>query len=246
MAVHSETRELTKDFVIPLMTPTELAESISRGVENATIVDQPFRLIVFKPFTDDYYQNLLEQLPPSEYYDDFRYRDAVRPDGSSTRKLFTFVPEKIDLLPDEQGDFWKALDDSIRSEEVVSVFFDALKSDLLHRFGNGLKNIPAFPTAKLGQDSDGYYISPHPDSTSRIFTAQIYLAEDDSRPEIGTTIYKKIGRNKFTAVKTLPYLPNTGFCFVPTGNTFHGVERLKLDRVRNNLHLSCFRKDQKY
>ena len=100
---------------------------------------------------------------------------------------------------------------------------------------------------QLCRDLPGYSIGPHTDGREKS-TILYYLAEDDSKVHLGTSIYipKKKGFRcdgtkhhnfeDFEKVKTIPYLPNTGFGFVRCDWSFHGVE--PTDSVRNILQVS--------
>lgn len=115
-----------------------------------------------------------------------------------------------------------------------------MEPELKARFGVPISEIPCFPTARLGRDSRGYKIKPHPDGADRVYTAQVYLADDDSQKEMGTSVYERLEDKSYRLVRRLAFLPNTGFCFARTDTTFHGVERVTLTKPRQNLHISCF------
>lgn len=100
---------------------------------------------------------------------------------------------------------------------------------------------------QLCRDFEGYSIGPHTDGSEKS-TILYYLARDDKNPHLGTSIYvpkeegftcdgkKHHPVNKFNKVKTVPYLPNTGFGFIRSNNSFHGVETT--DSVRDVLQIS--------
>jgi hypothetical protein len=102
---------------------------------------------------------------------------------------------------------------------------------------------------QLCRDFPGYSIGPHTDGTEKS-SILIYLAKDESQPHLGTSIYvpkrkgfmcngKKHHKfDDFEKVKTVPYLPNTGFGFIRCGWSFHGVEQT--DSVRNVLQVSIY------
>jgi hypothetical protein len=99
---------------------------------------------------------------------------------------------------------------------------------------------------RLSRDTPGYFIGPHTDKEK--MSILYYLAEDESKPHLGTSIYvpkqkgfKCNGRRHhpfedFKRVKTIPYHPNTGFGFNRCDWSFHGVE--KTDALRNVLIVS--------
>jgi len=77
-------------------------------------------------------------------------------------------------------------------------------------------------------------------------TVLIYMPEDASHPELGTTIYKISPMGVFhwrscglVKVRTAPFLPNTGFAFVaihPAHNllhtSWHGREAIAVDNAK--------------
>lgn len=101
---------------------------------------------------------------------------------------------------------------------------------------------------QLCRDFPGYSIGPHTDGGRDKETFLFYLAKDDSKPHLGTSIYKRDGftcdgskhhpREGFELFKTVPYLPNTGFRFWRTNNSFHGVELT--DSVRDVLQVNIY------
>ena len=64
---------------------------------------------------------------------------------------------------------------------------------------------------------------------------QFYLPKDDSQLSLGTSLYQpksKLKRaltpwsGKYVRVKKFPFLPNTGYAFAVTGNSWHGREEI--------------------
>ncbi|MCC5981061.1 MAG: hypothetical protein JJU26_05015 [Oceanicaulis sp.] len=227
-----------------MLTAHHIAETLGKALASGQEYSSPYRLTVFKPFSDALYADILAHLPDDAFYSPLGHRDAVRPDGTSTRNMFSFKEKSVKRLPPEQAAFWREFNAIMRSREVCEVFLRHLEPELTRRFNMPLADIPCYPTARLGRDSDGYRITPHPDSADRVYTAQVYLAEDDSQVEVGTTVYRQEGDGSFQSVRRLPFLPNTGFCFARDEHTFHGVETVSLTRPRNNLHISCFAIDK--
>ena len=50
--------------------------------------------------------------------------------------------------------------------------------------------VPMYPQPVLYADFDGYAIKPHPDTRRKVVTMLIYMPEDESQRELGTTVYK--------------------------------------------------------
>ncbi len=219
----------------------EMAETLAAALAAGQPRRAPFPFTVFNPFPADLYAEILANRPADEFYAPLSHRDALRPDGTSTRLVLSLEPESVARLPAPQREFWSAFNAVMRSRAVCEVFLRHLEPELTARFGTPVSEIPCHPTARLGRDFDGYKITPHPDK-QRVYTAQVYLAEDDALADVGTTVYERLADGRFSAVERLSFLPNTGFCFVPTERSFHGVEPISVSKPRQNLHISCFLK----
>lgn len=170
--------------------------------------------------------------------------DAIKPDGSSTRMTLSLEDKAIAHLPPEKRDFWSHFNKIMRSRPMLDVFLKHLEKEITARFRKPLREIPCHPTVRLGRDADGYKILPHPDSADRVYTAQVYLADDDSQEDIEAIVYRKLRDGSFEKVRKFPFLPNTAFCFARTDETWHGVEAVTLKKPRQNLHISCFMSDK--
>jgi hypothetical protein len=195
---------------------------------------------LFHPFSDEVYSEILANLPQEQFYDPLKHRDAVRPDGTSTRMVLAVNDRAMRRLPIAQREFWSKFNNIMRSRQMTEVFLRHLEPELTARFNMPIKDIPCFPSVRLGRDAEGYKILPHPDAPKRVYTAQVYLADDDSQKDIGTIVYERLADGSFREVRRLPFLPNTAFCFARTDTTYHGVEPVTLTKPRQNLHISAF------
>ena len=106
--------------------------------------------------------------------------------------------------------------------------------------------VPMYPQPVLYADFDGYAIKPHPDTRRKVLTMLIYMPEDESQRDLGTTVYKISPMGVFAwksyglvKEKTAPFLPNTGFAFVvihPAHNllhtSWHGRDTISLDNAK--------------
>ena len=214
-----------------------LFESLKKG----TRIEYPFPITIFQPFTPEVYEEILENIPDEQAYTPLMHRDALRPDGSSTRKLFSIQDHNtLEILPTDKRNFWIKFNQILTSYEFCDIFIFHMKKEIEKQFNLPINKLTYYPKPRLGRDVSGYKILPHPD-VGRVFTAQIYLPKDDSQIDLGTSIYIKLDSGKFEKVKTLEYLPNKGFCFVPRIDSYHGVDPIKTIKARHNLHISCFR-----
>ena len=108
-----------------------------------------------------------------------------------------------------------------------------------------------FPRPVVYADLDGYAIKPHPDTRRKVLTMQIYLPEDETQRDLGTTIYKISPMGVFAwksyglvKDKTLPFLPNTGYAFVVIHpaysllkSSWHGREAISVPVERPRLSI---------
>ena len=88
----------------------------------------------------------------------------------------------------------------------------------------------------LVQDITNYALGPHTDSPHKVITVLFYLPKDDLQRHLGTSIYvpkdpnftcpggPHYARDGFEKLYSMPFLPNSLFCFLKTHNSFHGVE----------------------
>lgn len=197
-----------------------LPQTFDNALATCQVLSDPFRVFYFKPFADDLYAAILDHLPEDRFYQPMMHRDAMRPDGSSTRLIFALKSERIDLLPYAQKMFWRELADELKGDDVRAVFQKHLKADLELR-----PDAPTlYPALILLRDLSGYKITPHPDTPSKVVTCQFYLPEDTKQSALGTSFYKRLDDGAMHKVCTLGFYPNSAYCFTVTDHSFHGTE----------------------
>lgn len=129
-------------------------------------------------------------------------------------------------LPEHKRTFWREFTNGICRGDFAR--------EALRAFGVG-SGMSLGNEIYLVRDSAGYSLGPHTDTPKKVISVIFYLADDDSHPEFGTSVYVPKGpmtdptgkhhdRDGFTLVKTAPYAPNSMFAFKRTDNSFHGVE----------------------
>ncbi len=98
------------------------------------------------------------------------------------------------------------------------------------------------------RDAKGYSIAPHTDVSSRLAVVMIYLPIDSDHAHLGTKVYKhKDGAvssgnkhfskelDNFEVVAGVDYMPNTALAFKRCDNSYHGVEEIQEDYVRDTI-----------
>ena len=89
----------------------------------------------------------------------------------------------------------------------------------------------AFLRLEYCQDTDGFWLEPHTDIGAKLFTMLIYLSDGPGSEAWGTDLMTPEG----TVVETVPCRSNSGFFFVPAGDTWHGFRRRPIAGIRRTL-----------
>lgn len=201
-----------------------LLDHVLGVVRAAPLRSQPFDHLYFEGiFPEAFYAELLAAIPGPEHFEPLYHKDAVRPDGSTTRSTLTLEPAVLEKLPASAR----------RNLELCRSVFGsaALRDALLARYQGVLRarfpaeqGVPALEgTVKLQRDEPGYRIGIHPDTSDKVVLLQLYLAPDDAHAEMGTAIYRREA-GAFAKVDTLPFRRNSGCSFARTEESWHGVE----------------------
>src|SRR5215475_1418413 len=83
------------------------AEIIAR-VEASVLHTWPFDHVYLEEFLPPlWYRRLLDALPETRRYREFRHRDAMQPDGTSARRKFYLYPVHLFFLPAPQRAVWR-------------------------------------------------------------------------------------------------------------------------------------------
>jgi hypothetical protein len=223
-------------------------------VESAPLEREPFcHFYLEGVFPPAMYPALLRNLPPKELYEPLNLRKWVRADGTSTRDQFHLTAEGIAKLPRSLADFWTPVVRAMRDPALRRVIFSKLSPDLAERFGipeDQVANMECSYEVRLVRDTEDYRIKPHPDGLNKIVTMQLYLPEDESTLDLGTSLFRRHKRmigSSFEEVKRFSFKPNSGYGFAvsdgPNRQSWHGRETLAgFSGVRNTLML-LFQRD---
>lgn len=219
-----------------------IAEHLSRVVGTTALQVDPFAHLVLEGvFPSDVYAELLENLPADAYYRELKHSDAMLPDGRSARLQFQLVPANIARLPAMQAAFWREVVAGLRAREVDAAYKARFATRLEAVRGRPVERIRLrhFPT--LFRDLGGYRISIHPDSPRKAITTQFYLPADDRQLHLGTRFHARNEDGSFREVRAMRFVPNSGYAFAVTPESWHGVEPMRPDdRPRNSLMVIVF------
>jgi hypothetical protein len=215
-------------------------DSFDKGLAAAHKREKPFLLYEFQPFSHEVYDLMLKNLPDESAYFELTHNEAKRPDGTYARLRWPLQRHRVASLPRaEQREFWGEMYVVLRSKELADVFKKWLAPTLTARFKCALDEIPAFPAPQLLRDSYGYKIAPHADTEQKTITTQWYLPENNNQAHLGTLVYDKLPNGTFEQVGQVQFVPNNGYAFGVTNDSWHSVkEMVPEDGVRNSL--MCF------
>ena len=223
---------------------------------NAPILNFPFpHIFVENIFSEKFYSTIQENLlelkemtSMADLYNDKNYYKE--------RMVLDFdTEESIQKVGKDKRDFWLSFHKSM-SQNLSNVLEAKFKKFLDMRF-TYLESVSYTKRLQLVYDTKHYSLGPHTDTLSKVLSLLIYLPKDRSQISTGTSLYmpkdpkvldkelphKHYPREDFLKVTTMPYLPNSAFCFIKTNNSFHGVEELDMENtarwsIQYNLHVN--------
>lgn len=206
-------KEITMNRLLPLVV-NELAYAF----QSATQFNYPFKHwelsdVLPSELTD---QILAVRIPKTTgfSYDGTRASDSkVRPQGTPPRRLF------LDTKTNEDYPFFKNLVDALLSKSVI----DAIE----FKFGLSTKDL--YLRVEYINDFDGFFLDPHKDIVEKRFSMLLYLG--DGPEHMGTDFYDA----DLKVVKTNPFRHNHAYVFLPSDNTWHGLERKPIPDRRCSL-----------
>ncbi len=219
---------------------------IAARVEASPLQTVPFEHVYLEGvFPPAYYRRLLDLLPETRRYREFRHQDAMRADGHSARRKFHLFPEHIMLLPAEQRAFWRDLSRALRSARLQEAFKRKFRTSLEQRFGRPIDRLSFYPVPMLVRDLAGYRIGIHGDSLRKALTVQFYLPRDDSQIHLGTILHEGRDGEAARRTKSLAFRPATGYAFpVVYHRSWHSVARVPATAgERNSLMLTYYVQD---
>ena len=203
--------------------------------------DRPYPHLTFDNFfPDDVRRQLTARWPDPDRYVDLN--------GARTRRQFTLYDRKADAGDPERTALWRTVCDALSAPAIEAALRERLRRGFEIRARGGDEDwpIPMFPRPVIYADLDGYAIKPHPDTRRKVLTMLIYMPDDDSQRELGTTVYKFSPMSVFAwktyglvKDKTFPFLPNSGCAFVvisPAHSllhaSWHGRAAISVDNAK--------------
>jgi hypothetical protein len=198
---------------------SSFANDLAMAVESTRLSHHPFDHIYMEQvFDPETYRTMVEAMPERRAFHELIHRDALRPDGTSTRLRLYLYPELLGRLPAAQRWVWVTLARALCSRELERAFKRKFRSALEQRFGKAAESIRLYPVPILLRDQPGYRIGIHADVSTKAITVQFYLPRDGSQRHIGTIFHE--GKDGPAAERTtqMPFLPSSGYAFPVTAS----------------------------
>lgn len=195
-------------------------------LNDVDVKQTPFpHVYVTRAFPQDYYTQILANLPEDGVYMDRTYQNRMM---VSVRDL---------NIP-----FWRDLSDWMMGWDLIGM--------LLEMFEIPMRQIAA--DVRLVRDKTGYAIAPHTDVKRKLMSLLFYLPEDEQHADAGTSIMvpkedgfasdgsQRFAFDAFRIIETAPFVPNTMLGFPRSDVSFHGVQATTMP-VRNVLLLNLYK-----
>ena len=199
---------------------------------SARVVSDPFpHYVLDHVFPEDYYRELLLNLPDSTVYENLYEVTDLKLDHFRHRNQRDMDAGWIDRLPKDLQPFWKSFNDWFLGPNLAQAVLDSFHSQRA-----------SWPEVSIESQfmrhRAGYFLGPHSDLYTKLVVLLIYLAPDNSAEHLGTSLYrpkdpsfscpdsKHYPFEDFIRVKTAPYKPNSMLAFMRSDISFHGLEPL--------------------
>ena len=218
------------------------------------------------PFAHVYVENILpkaffaearQNLPADEGYTVLV--DSGRVGKGYSRARLSLFPTDLEKskCTDKQREFWRQMFAAFGDAEFATTIYNRFRPQIEQRFaGKAGAKLSVRHETFLMRDLETYSLGPHTDNPKKLVSVLLYLAPDNSRPELGTAVYLPKDRgfvcpggphhdfDKFDHVTTMPYAPNTLVAFAKSSTCFHGVEPLDRANSRRDIFFYDLKNDQ--
>ena len=228
---------------------SHVSEHVLYRITNEPVRTHPFpHLYVRDVFPQDFYRELRAHLPPADAFRNLKALGRVSADYPDTRQVFPVTPDNVQALGEPFATFWTWVAQQFLTGDFLRSMLLRFAPFLGQRWPS-LDGLRFHDEALIVRDSSTYALEPHTDTLKKVLSFLFYLPADGERAHLGTAIYtpkdpdfvcatgQHYPFDRFHLVTTMPYLPNSLFAFVRTGNSFHGVEPVAEADVQRELLL---------
>jgi hypothetical protein len=221
------------------------------AIGRTVVHSDPFdHIYVEGVFPEDFYRTLQANLPITEDYERLADTARVSDNYNPERYFVGSSSPTLQALPREQRDFWTGLFNALHAEQfahsALTKFGPTIKERFARQAGAQGMSLDVQRNSLLIRDLGSYALGPHTDSPSKLVAMLFYLPGTVGAAELGTSLYQPkapsftcdgTGRHypfeHFDRVQTMAYQPNTLFAFAKTERSFHGVEPVPPETLRD-------------
>lgn len=221
-----------------------LSHFVDRLREAEVLLDPYPHFCLDNIFPDEYYRELLQNLPASESYENLYEVTTLKLDHFRHRDQRDMTDGWTNALPAAQKSFWDDFDSWFLGEEMARAVLQTFPDQMRERFGEHWPSTSV--ESQLIRHRPGYFLGPHSDLHTKLVVLLIYLAPDESTAHLGTSLYRPKDPNftcpnsthydfpDFIKVKTAAYKPNSLLAFFRSDVSFHGLDPLSEGDVENS------------
>jgi hypothetical protein len=226
----------------------QLRNHIEKKFAASEVQWYPFPYLVIENFfPQDIYADILARNPFKKVAGTEWKPRGRKPDKTATpywaRTQVNFARDKNFEIDGQADPFWNQLKDTfLKDHWFEKLVVQKNREYFMLRFGELVETGDFYSHFKkelfLQQHEPGYYIGPHTDIPTRIFTCIFAFADRDGFEEYGTELcvhkdpmVRCWGNNHytpddFTVTKLAPYKPNNFLLFFKTRQSFHSVKAI--------------------
>jgi hypothetical protein len=221
-----------------------LTHFVSR-LRGAEVLPQPYpHFCLDNVFPDEYYRTLLRNLPASTSYENLYEVTTLKLDHFRHRDQRDMNDGWTDALPSHQKEFWDSFDSWFLGDEMAGAVLLTFPDQMRERFGEQWPSVSV--ESQLIRHRPGYFLGPHSDLHTKLVVLLIYLAPDESKAHLGTSLYRPKDPGfscpnsthyqfeDFIKVKTAAYKPNSLLAFFRSDVSFHGLEPLSGSDIQHS------------
>lgn len=236
----------------------DVEEFVRYQIANAQVRPYPFPHFYVSPvFPEDFYQQLMARLPPTEVLEPIGEHGTVGVTDKVTGKFTPkseprFIADLSKLEEDEetrlQGHLWRDLSAWLLGDAFRDLMLEKFSVGISERFGAGVQ-LRTDVEGRFVRDVHQYKNHPHTDQPAKLVSLLFYLPSNDALKRHGTVIYRPLDPGLrcegitrhpfelFRKVATMSFMPNALFGFLKTDYSFHGVEEIRDERIERNVML---------
>jgi FkbM family methyltransferase len=234
----------------------EAFEHVSKKIADCTVETRPFpHVVIDQIFPDAYYRRMQEMFPAESALIPLSETGRTGT-GYKERMVCLFNDEHFDHLDPERRSFWLEFGKWMYSEEFITKVTERFLPWCTNRLTEVFERkgrMRVSSDALLVSDRTDYSIGPHTDAPHRLISFLFYMPDDRRYQELGTSIYRAKDPEfhcpggphypfeNFERLGTVEFIPNRLMCFVRTGRSFHGVEKVSQADVDRRLLINNVR-----